>query len=398
MGSIFRRAVGFLDLKSTRFNVNYDGSNYNFTGKRFSHGVGMCQRGAIGMANSGYSHIAILRHYFSGIIIDYMEPPEDTTGPTITHTAITTATRERSIDIRATVTDLSGASSVELFYKRRTQNVFTSSSMTLIDSDVFSGRIPADFVTLEGMDYYIHAQNTKGNISYHGSEPNPHKITVYPLEREPPTIGIPEIIPSSPKRGEDEDIVIKVYCSDNTGVKEVNLNYKNEDEINFKVIKMTKIDQNIYHAVILSQWITSNCVHYYITATDYDNNQSQYSSTYGKIFIHVVKITTGETVILTPSDDGKSYDSFALRFSEHVNPISDKLTLRIHNLKGAVIKVIDDNAAFKYDAGTKSRTVVWEAEGDLPAGIYIYTFEKNNSIIKSGKIVIAKYVFNRFCL
>ena len=40
-----------------------------FTGKGWGHGVGLCQVGAFGMAQSGSSYEAILKHYYSGIAL-----------------------------------------------------------------------------------------------------------------------------------------------------------------------------------------------------------------------------------------------------------------------------------------------------------------------------------------
>jgi SpoIID/LytB domain protein len=37
-----------------------------FHGAGFGHGVGMCQMGAIGMANAGKTHAQILGHYYRG--------------------------------------------------------------------------------------------------------------------------------------------------------------------------------------------------------------------------------------------------------------------------------------------------------------------------------------------
>jgi len=41
-----------------------------FTGKGWGHGVGLCQVGAFGMAQSGSSFDAILRHYYTGIQLE----------------------------------------------------------------------------------------------------------------------------------------------------------------------------------------------------------------------------------------------------------------------------------------------------------------------------------------
>ncbi len=59
-----RRLLG--GLKSTLFEVTRDGSRFVFRGAGFGHGVGMCQLGAIGMAEAGRPHDVILAHYYRG--------------------------------------------------------------------------------------------------------------------------------------------------------------------------------------------------------------------------------------------------------------------------------------------------------------------------------------------
>jgi stage II sporulation protein D len=59
-----RRLLG--GLKSTLFEVTRDGQTFVFKGAGFGHGVGMCQLGAIGMAEAGRAHAQILEHYYRG--------------------------------------------------------------------------------------------------------------------------------------------------------------------------------------------------------------------------------------------------------------------------------------------------------------------------------------------
>jgi stage II sporulation protein D len=64
-----RRTLG--GLKSTLFTVTTEGdparpTAFVFKGAGFGHGVGMCQLGAIGMAERRYDHKAILDHYYPG--------------------------------------------------------------------------------------------------------------------------------------------------------------------------------------------------------------------------------------------------------------------------------------------------------------------------------------------
>jgi SpoIID/LytB domain protein len=63
-----RRLLG--GLKSTLFTIRVEGGDHPtafvFQGAGFGHGVGMCQVGAIGMAEAGKSRSDILAHYYPG--------------------------------------------------------------------------------------------------------------------------------------------------------------------------------------------------------------------------------------------------------------------------------------------------------------------------------------------
>ncbi len=59
-----RRLLG--GLRSSLFLVRRDGADWVFDGAGFGHGVGMCQTGAIGMAEGGAKYDQILRHYYRG--------------------------------------------------------------------------------------------------------------------------------------------------------------------------------------------------------------------------------------------------------------------------------------------------------------------------------------------
>ncbi len=59
-------------LKSTFFSSSLEGDYVILRGKGFGHGVGLCQEGAMGMANSGYNYDQIARFYFNGVrVLDY---------------------------------------------------------------------------------------------------------------------------------------------------------------------------------------------------------------------------------------------------------------------------------------------------------------------------------------
>jgi stage II sporulation protein D len=56
-----------MKLKSTFFTIKEEGDNVVFCGKGFGHGVGLCQEGAMHMAEKGYSYTKIINYYYSGI-------------------------------------------------------------------------------------------------------------------------------------------------------------------------------------------------------------------------------------------------------------------------------------------------------------------------------------------
>ncbi len=53
-------------LKSSAFEISYDGDSIVLEGRGWGHGVGLCQIGAAVMGSRGYSYREILNHYFPG--------------------------------------------------------------------------------------------------------------------------------------------------------------------------------------------------------------------------------------------------------------------------------------------------------------------------------------------
>ncbi len=52
---------------------NGDNDNFSVAGAGHGHGVGMCQLGAIGMAEAGFTYVDILQHYFTGVQVEKAE-------------------------------------------------------------------------------------------------------------------------------------------------------------------------------------------------------------------------------------------------------------------------------------------------------------------------------------
>jgi len=62
----FRKLVGASQIRNTNFQVRNYGSYFQFLGRGWGHGVGMCQFGSKGMADKGYGFMAIVRYYYPG--------------------------------------------------------------------------------------------------------------------------------------------------------------------------------------------------------------------------------------------------------------------------------------------------------------------------------------------
>ena len=72
-GNDFRRMIGYDTFKSTLFAVAVDGQTAHFSGRGYGHGVGMCQWGAKGMAEQGYSARQILEFYYPGTSLSTLD-------------------------------------------------------------------------------------------------------------------------------------------------------------------------------------------------------------------------------------------------------------------------------------------------------------------------------------
>ncbi|NND94757.1 MAG: SpoIID/LytB domain-containing protein [Flavobacteriales bacterium] len=54
-------------LKSTYFQIEDEGARLKIKGRGFGHGVGLCQEGAMGRVNSGYSYQEVLQYYYKDV-------------------------------------------------------------------------------------------------------------------------------------------------------------------------------------------------------------------------------------------------------------------------------------------------------------------------------------------
>ena len=64
------RKLGWNAVPSNAYSVDSDGDTVSLRGRGAGHGVGLCQRGAAGLAAQGMSFTEILRHYFPDTTIE----------------------------------------------------------------------------------------------------------------------------------------------------------------------------------------------------------------------------------------------------------------------------------------------------------------------------------------
>ena len=67
---MIRRWLSDSHLRSSAFDVDYDGDDIVLHGRGWGHGVGLCQIGAAVMASRGYTYQQILEHYYPGSTLE----------------------------------------------------------------------------------------------------------------------------------------------------------------------------------------------------------------------------------------------------------------------------------------------------------------------------------------
>ena len=96
--------------------------------------------------------------------------------PIITHTPVTAPADGLPMPITAIVTDQNnGLQSVALNYRKTGQLIYQATTLVNATGDAWTGGVPSDFVTFEGVDYYLLATDTFGVGQYHGTPDQPHQ-------------------------------------------------------------------------------------------------------------------------------------------------------------------------------------------------------------------------------
>ena len=102
----------------------------------------------------------------------------DVVPPEITHTPVEEAEGNKPIRIEVTVSDNIVVVCVRLFYREKGEANYSSVEMVKEGDDKYSGEIPADVVTSEGIEYYIRATDGTNEITMPENIDTPYTIKV----------------------------------------------------------------------------------------------------------------------------------------------------------------------------------------------------------------------------
>ncbi len=91
------------------------------------------------------------------IVVDGVSTGDDLEPPTLMHTEYGEAFADTALTIDAVATDASGIDHVAVYYRVVGEEAWASVTLTLGVDDVYSGEIPAEALTLDGLEYYLSA-------------------------------------------------------------------------------------------------------------------------------------------------------------------------------------------------------------------------------------------------
>ena len=214
----------------------------------------------------------------------------DTRPPIITHKIIAKAEFGIKLTIEADVSDNTEVKEVTLFYilpNGTNKSVKMSKTGT-----TYTASIDGSEVTLDGLDYYISAADTSGNVAFVPSDLGSPKFAHITVEDT-----IPPIISHTPVQiaKTATSINIEAVITDNSGIVDATLFYKNNLDQNYQSVKMDK-RAGIFVGEIPSSAVIAGNIKYHILAKDV--SLSSTSPANGDYTIKVVSISQGVTASL----------------------------------------------------------------------------------------------------
>jgi hypothetical protein len=199
----------------------------------------------------------------------------DTDPPSIVHTIVTVGSAGEPISITTDITDSeSGVDTVSVFYKKPSEGTYTELPMNF-DGNNYTAEIPGSSVTMDGLEYYIKADDNAipTNIAYFGvggqtgTQPGSStdiNITIMEADNDSPSIS------HTPVTSGFLNIPIAIsvdVVDDISGVKNVYLHYKKSTDSTYIQIQMN-VNGNTYLMDIPGSAVNLAGVEYYIMAVD----------------------------------------------------------------------------------------------------------------------------------
>ena len=104
---------------------------------------------------------------------------DDLISPLIQHDSSTQSVPVgEALQLQATITDNGAVKEVVLFYRKMGATEYSKTNMNRTGSDVYSATIPKEVVMEPGLEYYIQASDSAGNIVMRGIAFSPLVVTV----------------------------------------------------------------------------------------------------------------------------------------------------------------------------------------------------------------------------
>jgi len=161
-------------LKWAGFNLN-GGANTTVTGNRTISGLedglyNLILYGTDLVGNNGSDSVSFTI---------YTVVP-DTTPPKITHTTVNDGIESNPIGVSAVITDESGVSEAELYYRKGGDIDYLSVEMVTAVADTYTATISASFVDAETIEYYIFASDGVNEATHPSVAPtsSPHVVDI----------------------------------------------------------------------------------------------------------------------------------------------------------------------------------------------------------------------------
>ncbi|MCA9546014.1 MAG: right-handed parallel beta-helix repeat-containing protein, partial [Myxococcales bacterium] len=194
--------------------------------------------------------------------------------PVIVHQRVPNEQTEGvAVVVEAGIVDAEGrVAEAQVFYRPVGAANYNAVAMARVDGNTWRGTIPAEAVTLLGVQYYLSAADDVGNAatSPAAGPDGAYTFTVTAEDRVGPTI-THQRIPDG--QAENEDVVVEALVEDPAGVDFVQISYRPQGFPFFQQVAMQQVE-GVWTGRIPGFSVTAPGVEYYVRAADEAGNQS----------------------------------------------------------------------------------------------------------------------------